>query len=193
MTDPPPSADADMPHEPSASVPSHSRWRRWRRMLLEILVVLTVVGAIAFWRGQAIATAHGDWSEVTVVDLQGAPHPLTELLADRSMVHVWATWCGVCKANHGLVDLSHALLNAPPARSVVTLVTDDASESELRAHLTEYGVDAPVYVISSDDAHALGVRAFPTTLFMDETAQVHRAIVGFVTPFGGAIGMAMVN
>lgn len=193
MTNSTPSPDIEPVHQHPADTPPPSRWRRWRRTLLEIVVVLTVVGGIAFWRGQAIANAHGDWSEVTVVDLQGAPHQLTELLADRNMVHVWATWCGVCKANHGLVDLSHTLLSAPPARSVVTLVTDDASESELRAHLTTYGVDAPVYVISADDAHLLGVRAFPTTLFMDERAQVRRAIVGFVTPLGGAIGMALAN
>ncbi len=181
------------PAETAPATPSAGRLRRWRRILIELTIILTVVGAIAFWRGQGLVRAGGDWSGIVVTDLEGNQQPLPALLSERNMVHVWATWCGVCRANHGLVDLSHAVLNNPPGRSVVTLVTDDASPSEIRAHVNEYDVDAPVFVINSDDAHSLGVRAFPTTLFMDEGAQVQRAIVGFVTPAGGAIGLALVN
>jgi thiol-disulfide isomerase/thioredoxin len=178
---------------PAATPPPRPLRQRWARTLIEIAVMFIIVGAITFWRGQSLVRDDSDWSSVVVHDLDGAPHALPDLLGERNMVHVWATWCGVCKANHGVMDIAYTWLDARPARAVLTLVTDDADTDAIRAHIEHYGIDAPVYVISSDDTYALGVRAFPTTLFMDEHARVYRALVGFVTPIGGALGMALVR
>ncbi len=98
---------------------------------------------------------------------------------DPFVVHFWATWCGVCRAEEGNVN---AL--AQRAR-VVTVASRSGSAESVRRYMKAHGLAFDV-VMDPDGAIAAkyGVRAYPTSFFVSPKGEIRTSEVGYTTYLG---------
>lgn len=156
---------------------STQRPRRFRRLAIEIAVVLLVAAAMGAWR--ASGTASGAAPAIDAADLDGEPVHLGG--GERPViVHFVASWCGVCSAeapNVAALARDHA---------VVVVVSQSGGAHEVRRFRD--GADLGAARVVPDPRGTIaarwGVRAFPTTFWIDRAGEIRLVEVGYTTELG---------
>ncbi|AKF06568.1 redoxin domain-containing protein [Sandaracinus amylolyticus] len=152
--------------------------KRWRRWLLEALVVIAILVAVRAWQTRDLPS--GPAPALDARDLAGTPVSLEDL--ERPViVHFMASWCGVCRAEEPNV--------AAVARDhdVIAIATTSGSPDEVRAWIeSETELDATRIVADPRGtlAQRWGVRAFPTSFYVDREGDIRHVEVGYTTELG---------
>jgi peroxiredoxin len=151
--------------------------RNWRRLTIELLVIALVIVGVRAYTTRGTVSGPAPSIEAQAVD--GAPVSLAALRGEPVMVHFWATWCPICRAEQGSV--------AAIARDhrVVTVAMQSGDATTVRRYLREQDWQVPA-VADEDGAlsRAFGVRAVPATFFVDRQGQVRYVEVGYTTAIG---------
>lgn len=168
-----------MAAEPSSQAPYRStprprrRWLRWSAELL--------LGAGLFWgvtRFQQRGTLDVDrpFPDLSLRTAEGQPFDWSSLRGKRVLVHVWATWCGVCLGELG--SLSALASELPEDARLITIVADGEDPERIRRFVTEHHIDYPVLL--GDDAviERLQVKVFPTNYFVDASGTLRDKTTG---------------
>lgn len=154
-----------------------ARPHRWRRWGIELLLVLLVIVAIRAWQQRGLP-------QDTPPPLQGftlddrhyalsvaAPHP--------RLVHFWASWCGVCRAElPNIAAVAHE-------HDVVTVAMQSGSAHEVADYLRQQGVDFPV--VNDPDgrlAQRWGVQAVPASFILTPDGHIRFIEIGYTTTLG---------
>lgn len=152
--------------------------RAWKTWALEIVVVLLIFAVVRAWHTRDVASGPAPVVSGTLVD--GREFALDALKGQPALVHFWATWCGVCRAEQGNVDA--VVRSGAPA---VTIASSSGDAEQVRAYLRDNGLDWPVLIDEDGDvARAFGVNAFPTSFVVDADGDIRFAEVGYTTTFG---------
>lgn len=149
---------------------------RWR-FLVEVAVVLAIVGAVRY--GQTSSLPSGPLPSVALTSLDGAP--LSVGARDHGyVVHFFATWCGVCRAEEGNVS---ALARD---HDLVAIATQSGGAEGVREYVVGAGLDPAQVALDPDGAIAqrFGVRAFPTTFYVGSDGAIRTAEVGYTSEIG---------
>ncbi len=110
-----------------------------------------------------------DLSAFETVDLNG--NTVTQDIFrdhDVTMVNLWQTWCGPCRAE--MPEIQKAYENLPENANIVSICMDGAQEEELaKAIVEKSGLECTVLVMNDELAQKIEkyVLAFPTTIFVD--------------------------
>lgn len=162
--------------EPSGDAePKRPRWRRWA---LEIVIVIAILAAIRGWQQRSLAG--GDAPAIDAADLAGERVELAHL--ERPvMVQFVASWCGVCSAEEPNV--------AAVARDhdVIAIASQSGEAAQVRAWIddeTELGRARVVADPRGSIAQRWGVRAFPTSFYVDRSGRIRHVEVGYTTELG---------
>lgn len=95
------------------------------------------------------------------------------------LVHFWATWCSICRAEQGTInDLARDY-------SVITVAMQSGSDDAVTRHLSEQNL--AFAVINDADgriANRWGVRAVPATFVVDRAGMIRFVEVGYTTELG---------
>ena len=104
------------------------------------------------------------------------------------MVHVWATWCPVCKVEADNID------RISKYYEVITIATNSGTDYEIHKYLQDndlkYRVINDTENILSDN---LNVHVLPTTLIYDKNQKLVFSEVGYTSSFGLFIRMLWVS
>jgi len=94
----------------------------------------------------------------------GEIHALSQDYKDQPvLVHVWASWCGPCRAE--MPDMV-AWLDTHPEVNVLPVSLDSDLETA-QAFLTSQGIALPALLTDQQQAGYLGIRGLPTTILID--------------------------
>lgn len=148
-------------------------WKRWAR---EIAVFAAVFFAIQWW--QSRGTVEGPAPALEVSGLDG-PLSLSALSGQATMVHFWATWCGVCKAEEGSID------SVAKKSPTITIAVESGGDAKLNEYRKKQGVSFPVAPDPDGEiAKAWGVTRYPTTFFVAPDGTIRSVAVGWTSSLG---------
>ncbi len=120
------------------------------------------------------------------MDLNKAPLPLS-LHVDNTkpiMVHFWATWCPVCKAEIDNIQ------SVSENYQVITIAVKSGSDEDIQKYLD--GRDLNFKVINDSDgylAEQFGVNIYPTTFIYDKNKNIIFSDVGYTSTWGLTLRM----
>jgi peroxiredoxin len=151
-------------------------WKHWRWLRDAGVAVVALVGIRAY---QHRDMPRGPAPALDGVDLDGRAVSLESYRGKPIVLHFWATWCGVCRAEQHNID---ALARNVP---VLTIASQSGSASDVAAYVREHGITPRVMV---DEASTLalrfGVHAFPSTFVIDGDGAIRHVEVGYTSELG---------
>ncbi len=120
-------------------------------------------------------------------DLRGHRTTLRDFRDKKVLLHFWATWCGVCKAE--LPSLRGLARNLAPDEAVVTVVEDSDDVEAVRRFAAEHELSYPILLGERAVLRAYGVGAFPTNYYLNGDGSIASTSVGISTRLGMALGL----
>lgn len=162
----------------NAESPTPQPPKKWYR---HWLVDLALLGAV-FLGARAWHTRNTIDGEAPALAAQSVRGNALALADDRpTMVHFWATWCGVCKAMDHNIDA----LTGSEGYRLITVATNSGTDAEVASFLERGGHS---FDAISDPEGAIarrwGVQSFPTTFIVDADGNITTTEVGFSTEIG---------
>jgi len=115
------------------------------------------------------------------MDLNKAPLPQSlHVEQDKPiMIHFWATWCPVCKAEADNIQ------RVSKNYQVITIAVKSGTDEEIQSYLDERDLDFKV--INDEDgvlAQKFGVNIYPTTFIYDKNKEIVFSDVGYTSTWG---------
>ena len=180
--------------EGTGTQPAHTKgrswWRRIRSILIDIAIVVTVVYAVQLWRAQSLVPGGSDAPGLHLLQLghNGEPDRLVQLddFAGRPvLIHFWATWCGVCETEIGMVNAVHRALEGQ--QPVLLTVVDDSDADNiaaLRSYMQQHDIEWNVLLGDPETLRAWRIEVFPTDYFVTPDGRIDSVHTGFSTAWG---------
>ncbi len=165
-----------------------SRLRRLRRFGLEFGVILFVFFGLGLWQTRGLLPRGEPLPEFDLVDLDGKRVTLTDYRGKTLLVHVWATWCGVCRQEFSALNALHADLE--PDQALVTVVADSKDRARLVSFIREHQLEYPVLLGTQELLESYKIEAFPTNYYVDGAGMLRDKTVGLSTRVSMAARMA---
>lgn len=153
-----------------------TRRRRWR-YAVEVALVLAVILGIRAYQQRDVVT--GPAPALAGILLDGRAFTLAPLAGQPQLVHFWASWCPICRAEHGSIA---ALAQDYP---VVTVAMQSGSDADVAEHLRKEALSFPV--LNDPDgvlAAQWGVRGVPASFIVDGAGQIRFVEIGYTTEVG---------
>ncbi len=155
-----------------------SRKRHWLKVLLiDIAIFLIVYMAAQWWLGRGAAT--GQAEDFVAIDTQGNRVALADYRGKPLLLHFWASWCGICRFEHGSID------NIAEDHAVITVMTRSGSEKEARQYLHENKINALVILDEDGElADRYRVRGVPASFIVDANGEIADVEIGYSSELG---------
>ncbi len=147
---------------------------RWTVDALALLAIFLLISAY-----QTRKHLRGPMPALQLRATSGETVALDSLRGKKTLVYVWAPWCGVCKVESSNVSRVRSLVGG--RANVVSIVAGYQSADEVQRHVATHSIDYPVLL---GDEHALAVTSFPTIYFLDEQGRITRSVTGYTTTAG---------
>ncbi|HEX2736107.1 MAG TPA: TlpA disulfide reductase family protein [Polyangiaceae bacterium] len=162
---------------PDAAPPPERRGRAWS-WATQIALVLLVYFGVTRWQQSGLLTRGVHAPDFTLRTPTGDQVSLDAYRGKTVLVHFWATWCGVCRQEFGMLNRVHDALGAD---SVLLSIVEDGDNPDLRRFIDEQGIRYPVLLGTSKLLRDYKVGAFPTNYFIDSSGNVQDHTVGLST------------
>lgn len=152
------------------------------RTWIELAVFVVLFAGVRAWQRRDLVD--GAAPRLEGRSIAGAPLSLAHD-GRPTVVHFWATWCGVCDAMDGQVASvaeDHRVLTVATRSGAAGAIADAMREDGLMPH------DTPAFDVLVDEdgalARAWGVTTLPTTFVVDGDGNVRSTEVGFTSSLG---------
>ncbi|HLY97242.1 MAG TPA: redoxin domain-containing protein, partial [Sideroxyarcus sp.] len=113
------------------------RAAKWRGHALNLLLFTVVVAGIRAWQQRDMAS--GAAPALQGITPAGQSYQLPVHSGHPVLVHFWATWCPVCRAEQGSIA---AIAHDDP--NVITIAMQSGKPEEVARYMQEQGGDFPV-------------------------------------------------
>lgn len=162
----------------SADNTNPSRKRRWLKVLvIDVVIFLVVYMAAQWWLGRGAPS--GLATDFVAVDTQGKRIVLADYRGKPLLLHFWASWCGICRFEHGSID------NIAADHAVITVMTRSGSEDEARHYLHENDISARVILDEDGElADSYRVRGVPASFIINANGEIADVEIGYSSELG---------
>ncbi|MFA6203490.1 MAG: protein disulfide oxidoreductase [Gallionella sp.] len=145
---------------------------------LNLLLFVVLIAGIRLWQQRDMVS--GAAPGLQGVTVAGQPYHLPAHPEHPVLVHFWASWCSVCRAEQSSIA---ALAHEDP--NVITVAMQSGSPAQVAAHMREQGIDFPV--VNDPDgsiSRAWGVHAVPASFIIAPDGTISFVEVGYTTQAG---------
>ena len=150
---------------------------------LQILAVLGLWLAVGAYQTRRHAGGGGVPAPAfTLTDLAGRRIALHDFRNRKVVLHFFATWCGVCKAELPSVRRVHASLDEDEVLLAIAADSDDPES--LRRFASEHDLRYPILLATDEVLSAYAVDRYPTNYYLNGDGSVSSSTVGLATLFG---------
>ncbi len=150
----------------------------WLRRGLELLLFIVLIMGVRAWQQRDIVK--GLAPPLSGMLLDGTPYLLPANPVKPVLVHFWATWCPICRAEQGsIASLAHDNPN------VITIAMQSGNSKEVAQYMREQDVNFPV--VNDADNHisaAWGVSGVPASFIVDTEGKISFVEIGYTTELG---------
>jgi peroxiredoxin len=150
---------------------------------LQILALIALWFAVSAYQTRR-HVGHGGTNApaFTLVDLSGKQVSLEAFRHKKVVLHFFATWCGVCKAELPSV---RALVRGLDDDEVLVGIAADSDDREaLRRFAREHELEYPILLGTDAVLRAYGVDRYPTNYYVNGDGSVSSSSVGLSTLLG---------
>lgn len=155
-----------------------SRTRRWRSWVINAAVFIVLVVGIRSWQQRDMVAGAPPVLQGTT--LAGSLYELPAHPSRPVLVHFWATWCAICRAEQSSID---AIAHDHP--DVITVAMQSGKADEVMRHMREQGISFPVLNDANGDiAKAWGVHAVPASFIIAPDGKISFVEVGYTSGMG---------
>jgi peroxiredoxin len=159
--------------------PRNPRWA----LLAELGVVALVWVLVgAYQTRRHVSARSGPAPAFTLTDLDGRAVSLADYRGKKVMLHFFATWCGVCKAELPSVRGVQGGLDQDEVLLAIAEDSDDVGA--LRRFAREHALTYPILLGRRDVLAAYAVNAFPTNYYLNADGTVSSSTTGLSTRAG---------
>ena len=123
-----------------------------------------------------------------LVDLEGKRVSLDDYRGKTLLVHLWATWCGVCRQEFDALNALHRNLEHDEA--LVSIVADSNDRARLARFVREHELEYPVLLGTRELLEKYKLAAFPTNYYVDDAGMLRDKTVGLSTRLSMGTRMA---
>lgn len=150
------------------------------RKIVTSLLLIGLIAGFALAMGKAPKTPEGKpvtASNFTLRSLKGETHRLSDHRGKLVFLHFWATWCPPCRSELPTIQQMHN--DSDKNKFVVLAVSVDEPEERVKQLVEREGHTFHVLLDSDGKvARLYGIRAFPTTVIIDQSGQVIGRVTG---------------
>ncbi len=162
----------------SGDKPAQSRAAKWRGYAVNLLIVIIVVTLVRTWQQRDIVS--GIAPPLRGVTLAGQSYALSAHPQQPVLVHFWATWCPVCRAEQGNI----AAISADNP-NVITVAMQSGKPEEVARHMHEQKIHFPVLNDADGGlSTAWGVHAVPASFIIAPDGKIRFVEIGYTTEIG---------
>lgn len=154
-----------------------------------VRAVLQILGVLALWLGVSAYQTRNHFSAgaaaapaFTLTDLSGRNVSLTECRGRKVVLHFFATWCGVCKAELPSVRALQRGLDEDEV--LLAIVADAEDPAHVRRFATEHELTYPILLATDEVLRAYAVDRFPTSYYLNGDGSVSTSSTGLSTWLG---------
>jgi peroxiredoxin len=122
--------------------------------------------------------------EFTLRDLAGNSLSLSQHRGKKVLIHFFATWCGVCRAE--LPSLRGLSQNLRPNEVLLAIVEDSDDVEAVRRFASEHELSYPILLGTAETLRAYRVSSFPTNYYVNGDGSIQASTVGLSTRLGMA-------
>ncbi|HYQ02913.1 MAG TPA: TlpA disulfide reductase family protein [Polyangiaceae bacterium] len=115
-------------------------------------------------------------------DLSGNSVSLSEYRGKKVLLHFFATWCGVCRAE--LPSVRGVAKNLGPNEVLLAVVADSEDVDAIRRFAREHELSYPILLGTRETLAAYRVSSFPTNYYVNGDGSIHASTVGLSTRIG---------
>jgi peroxiredoxin len=115
-------------------------------------------------------------------DLAGKSVSLSEYRGKKVLVHFFATWCGVCRAE--LPSVRGVAANLGPNEVLLAVVEDSDDVDAVRRFAREHELTYPILLGTRETLAAYRVTSFPTNYYVNGDGSIEASTVGLSTRVG---------
>lgn len=157
--------------------------RRHLGAALQLLLVLGLwLGISAYQTRKHFPSGAAAAPVFTLADLSGREVSLADYRGRKVVLHFFATWCGVCKAE---LPSIRAVQRGLDEDEVLLAIVADAEDAEhVRRFATEHELSYPVLLASDEVLRAYAVDRFPTNYYLNGDGSVSSSSTGLSTWLG---------
>ena len=155
-----------------------SKSKVWLRRGLELLLFIVLIMGVRAWQQRDIVT--GVAPPLIGLLLDGTPFVLAAKPAQPVLVHFWATWCPVCRAEEGSIE---SLARDNP--NVITVAMQSGNSGVVQQYMREQVLSFPVVNDADNQISARwGVQAVPASFIVDTDGKIRYVEIGYTTEIG---------
>lgn len=153
------------------------RLRAWLGRLGFAALLAAVYFGVRYYQQRTLVEGPAPVLQATLLD--GTRFNLAEHRGQPVLVYFWATWCPVCRLEQGGIE------SVAADHAVIGIAMQSGTAAEVTTYLRQHNLKVPV--VNDPDgaiAAAWGVRATPTTFFVDDHNRIRFREVGYTSEPG---------